>query len=60
MTGPGVDPAGGSAEDARLLAELGAAVRDGQAVPERFRAAARAAYGWRTVDAELAELLEDT
>lgn len=47
-------------DDDRLLAELGDAVRAGQEVPERFRAAARAAYGWRTVDAELAELTEDT
>jgi hypothetical protein len=47
-------------DDDRLLGELGDAVRAGRAVPERFRAAARAAYGWRTVDAELAELTADT
>jgi hypothetical protein len=43
-------------DDDRLLADLGAAVRSGDAVPDRFRAAGTAAYGWRTVDAELAEL----
>ena len=39
-----------------LLLELGAAVRDGQAVPASFLAAGRAAFAWRTVDAELATL----
>ncbi|HEV7656255.1 MAG TPA: hypothetical protein VGP36_16190 [Mycobacteriales bacterium] len=43
-------------DDDRLLAELGAAVRDEAAVPDGLRRAGRAAYGWRTVDAELAEL----
>jgi hypothetical protein len=53
---PAERPADLPPEDAALLAELGAAVRDADAVPHRFRRAGRAAYGWRTVDAELAEL----
>jgi hypothetical protein len=57
MTGPGRT---GPDEDDRLLDELGDAIRSAQAVPEPFRAAARAAYAWRTVDAELAELIEDS
>lgn len=45
-------------DDDRLLAELGEAVRAAGAVPEGFRRAGRAAFAWRTVDAELAELVE--
>jgi hypothetical protein len=44
--------------DDRLLADLGAAVREGAAVPESFLAVGRAAFAWRTVDAELATLAE--
>jgi hypothetical protein len=43
-------------DDDRLLADLGAAVREAAAVPESFLAAGRAAFAWRTVDAELATL----
>ncbi|MGK5517736.1 hypothetical protein ACSNN9_00060 [Micromonospora sp. URMC 107] len=42
------------ATDDALLAELRAAVRDSDPVPEEFLAAARAAFSWRSVDAELA------
>jgi hypothetical protein len=47
-----------SSEDDPLLAELGAAVRAAALVPESFLAAGRAAFAWRTVDAELATLAE--
>lgn len=47
-------------EDERLLAELGDAVRAAAQVPERFVAAGKAAFAWRTVDAELAELGYDS
>ncbi|MCL7456090.1 hypothetical protein [Micromonospora echinofusca] len=42
------------AADDALLAELRAALREPGPVPEEFVAGALAAYGWRTVDAELA------
>ncbi|MEH1101939.1 hypothetical protein [Micromonospora sp. CPCC 205561] len=42
------------ATDEALLAELRAALREPDPVPEEFLTAARAAFGWRTVDAELA------
>lgn len=60
-------PEGGadSAADDALLAELGAALAELDVVnadptAERRRAAARAAFTWRSVDAELAELLHDS
>lgn len=46
--------------DDELLAALGAAVAEADDVDERRRRAARAAFTWRTVDAELAELLHDS
>jgi hypothetical protein len=46
-------------DDERLGAELQAAGREVDAVPPEFAAAARAAFTWRTVDAELLELAED-
>ncbi|WP_183095589.1 hypothetical protein [Nocardioides stalactiti] len=46
--------------DDELLAELAAAVAEETAVSDRRRAAAQAAFTWRTVDAELAELLHDS
>ncbi|MEO9324058.1 hypothetical protein ABFT23_11240 [Nocardioides sp. C4-1] len=46
--------------DDQLLAELAAAVAEAADVGERRRQAARAAFTWRTVDAELAELLHDS
>lgn len=46
--------------DDELMAALEAAVAEGDAVPQRRREAARAAFTWRSVDAELAELLHDS
>ncbi|TNM38592.1 hypothetical protein FHP29_15280 [Nocardioides albidus] len=46
--------------DDELMALLGEAVADETAVSERRRTAARAAFTWRSVDAELAELLHDS
>ncbi|GAA3685905.1 hypothetical protein GCM10022237_50520 [Nocardioides ginsengisoli] len=46
--------------DDELLAMLGEAVAEEAAVSDRRRAAARAAFTWRSVDAELAELLHDS
>lgn len=46
--------------DDELMAELGAAVEEEAAVSDRRRAAAKAAFTWRTVDAELADLLHDS
>ena len=46
--------------DDELMAEVAAAVAEEAAVSERRRTAARAAFTWRTVDAELAELLHDS
>jgi hypothetical protein len=47
-------------DDERLLAELGAAVRAGREVPATFVEAGKAAFAWRTVDTELAELAHDS
>lgn len=49
-----------SQHDDELMAELAAAVAEEAAVSDRRRAAARAAFTWRTIDAELAELLHDS
>lgn len=46
--------------DDQLLAELREAVAEADQVTDRQREAARAAFTWRTVDAELAELLHDS
>jgi hypothetical protein len=46
--------------DDQLLAELREAVAEAGQVTDRQREAARAAFTWRTVDAELAELLHDS
>ena len=46
--------------DDELLAELRAATAEADLVTERQREAARAAFTWRTVDDELAELLHDS
>ncbi|MBB5826747.1 MULTISPECIES: hypothetical protein [Micromonospora] len=50
------------ADDDALTVELGAALWDTGPVPEEFLTAARAAFAWRTVDAELAvaELMFDS
>jgi hypothetical protein len=47
-------------DDDELLAELRAAVAEADLVTDRQRAAAQAAFTWRTVDQELAELLHDS
>lgn len=46
--------------DDELAAELAAAVAEEDAVSERRREAAKAAFTWRSVDQELAELLHDS
>jgi hypothetical protein len=46
--------------DDDLMAELAQAVAEGDAVTDRRREAARAAFTWRSVDAELMELLHDS
>lgn len=51
---------GDDRSDDELLAELGEAVAEEQSVSERRRTAARAAFTWRTVDEELAEILHDS
>jgi hypothetical protein len=52
----------GELGDDELMAELAAAVAESadDEVTARRRSAARAAFTWRTVDAELAELLHDS
>lgn len=47
-------------DDDELMALLGEAVAEEAAVSDRRRTAARAAFTWRSVDAELAELLHDS
>lgn len=47
-------------DDEQLYTELGEAMRSAAAVPDRFVAAGKAAFAWRTVDAELAELSYDS
>lgn len=47
-------------EDARLLDELRDVVGQIDPVPPEVHEAARAAFGWRRLDADLAELLQDT
>jgi hypothetical protein len=46
--------------DDQLIAELREAVAEADLVTDQQREAARAAFTWRTVDAELAELLHDS
>jgi hypothetical protein len=63
-TGSGNVPAGGSQgerdeRDEALLARLGVAAR-GEAPPPDVVAAAKGAFTWRTIDAELAELSYDS
>ena len=48
------------AEDERLLAELGTAVRTGDEVPASFTRVGKGAIVWRTFDAELAALQFDS
>jgi hypothetical protein len=49
-----------SMDDEQLLAELRSALAGVDAVPESVSEAARAAYAWRTIDAELAALSYDS
>ena len=46
--------------DDQLIAALGAAIQHADPVPEHVLAGARAAFTWRTIDAELAELVFDS
>lgn len=50
----------GDPEDAELLDELRAVLGRADPVPPEVVEAARAAFGWRRLDAELAELLHDS
>ena len=47
-------------DDEQLLADLHDALRDEYAVPSRFVDIGKAAFTWRDVDAELAELVHDS
>jgi len=47
-------------DDEALLRDLKDAVADERAVTERARAAARAAFTWRTIDEELLDLAHDS
>jgi hypothetical protein len=47
-------------DDEQLVADLRAAVHHAGAPTEQMAAAAEAAYSWRTIDAELASLTEDS
>jgi hypothetical protein len=47
-------------DDAALFAELRDAVQAAREVPPQFTAAAKAAFAWRTVDADLADLAHDS
>ena len=43
-------------DDVALLSDLGRALQQDADVPESVRDAGRAAFAWRTIDAELIEL----
>jgi len=47
-------------DDEQLLADLGAAIRARRAVPDRLVEIGKAAFAWRTVEAELAGLIYDS
>ena len=49
-----------SFEDQSLLAEVRAAAAEHDPVPADVVAAAKASFTWRSIDAELAELIEDS
>jgi hypothetical protein len=49
-----------STDDDKLLAELATAMAQVDAVPDHRREAARAAFAWRTIDAELLALTHDS
>jgi hypothetical protein len=46
--------------DDELLAALGQAIRAGEAVPPKLAVAAKNAFAWRNIDAELAQLTFDS
>jgi hypothetical protein len=58
VDGDGIDEPDG--EEAALLERLRALVESVDPVPPRVQEAARAAYTWRTIDAELMELARDS
>lgn len=60
MSAPGGRGPGGRDEDDALLDELRGLADRFDPVPDRVRDAARAAYTWRTIDAELLELTRDS
>src|SRR4051812_2555367 len=47
-------------DDDQLLLELGAAMRAGDAVPQRFVELGKQAFTWNGIDAELADLSYDS
>jgi hypothetical protein len=47
-------------DDDALQETLGIALRQAEAVPDNVMAAARGAYTWRTIDAELASIVFDS
>jgi len=47
-------------DDEQLLAALGEAMRERQAVPESFVDLGKSAYAWHNIDAELAQLTYDS
>jgi hypothetical protein len=49
-----------TASDDDIIALVGHALRAAEPVPERVLVGARAAWTWRTIDAELAELVFDS
>lgn len=51
---------GPTADDTALLARLGELFDEIDPVPDTVIAAARASFAWRTIDAELAELQDDS
>ena len=55
-----IDGAGGTERDEELLGELRRAVADLDPVPASVTEFAKAALGWRRIDADLAELLADS
>jgi hypothetical protein len=59
MSDPSADP-GVGADEQRLLDDLARLVRERDPVPAELLEAARQGFTWRTVDAELAELVADS
>jgi hypothetical protein len=50
----------GSMDDETILTEIGGLLRRVDPVPEELTLAARSAFAWRRMDAELAQLLHDS